>query len=108
MKFASEGIKSLFILNGAATISVLTFVGNSQNGDDRFVYAMFLFACGAFLGPVAYLFAYLTELQYGNSAAAPAWKHHKLTYAVVLLSMICFFAGVLLAGLAFLTLGGAE
>ena len=30
MKYVSEGVKALFLLNGAATISILTFVGNTK------------------------------------------------------------------------------
>lgn len=32
MKFALEGVKLLSILNGAASVSLLTFIGNMRTG----------------------------------------------------------------------------
>ena len=40
MKYALEGIKAIFVLNGAATVSILTFVGNTKTKSDFLVYAM--------------------------------------------------------------------
>ena len=39
LKYVSEGVIALFLLNGAATVSVLTFIGNENLGDDRLVYS---------------------------------------------------------------------
>lgn len=105
MKFAHEGIKSLMLLNGAATISVLTFIGNTRDGDDRLVYAMFCFALGALFGPVSFLFAYLTQLQYGNGNFGAASKLHRATYFCIFVGICLFLAGVVLAGLSFIQLG---
>ncbi|WP_132949877.1 hypothetical protein [Rhodovulum bhavnagarense] len=104
MKFAHEGIKSLMLLNGASTVSVLTFVGNTNEGDDRLVYAMACFALGALCGPVSFLFAYLTQLQYGNDNFGAAWKHHWATYLFIFSGICLFLCGVALAGLSFLQL----
>ncbi|MGL4406683.1 MAG: hypothetical protein ACRCT6_13050, partial [Notoacmeibacter sp.] len=54
MKFASEGIKSLFILNGAAAISILTFLGNSQTTSAEMIWAMICFAMGTASGTLSY------------------------------------------------------
>ncbi len=40
MRYANEGIKLLFLLNGAATISILTFVANVKDGSVYFVCSM--------------------------------------------------------------------
>ena len=55
MKYVVEGIKALFILNGAATVSILTFVGNTKSKSELLVYAMICFAVGAATGPIAFL-----------------------------------------------------
>ena len=44
MKYVQEGIKAIFVLNGAATVSILTFVGNTKTKSDFLVYAMICFA----------------------------------------------------------------
>jgi hypothetical protein len=102
LKFATEGIKGFFLLNGAAAISILTFIGNANNGDDKLVYAMFCFALGALIGPVSFLFAYLTQLQYGNQNFTSALRYHNVTYASIILGMLFFLAGVVLAGYSFI------
>ncbi len=102
MKFAHEGIKPMMLLNGVATISILTFIGNAKDGDDRLVYSMFCFALGALLGPISFLFAYLMQLQYGNDSFGPAWKFHSATYVCIFAGIILFLAGVVLAGCSFI------
>lgn len=104
IKFANEGIKGFFLLNGAATIAILSFIGNTQSGDDRLVWAMFCFALGALFAPIAFSFAYLTQLKYGNSSFSVALKFHWTTYLCILAAMLLFLAGVALAGCAFLEL----
>lgn len=102
MKYAIEGIKALFLLNGAATISILTFIGNENSGDNRLVYSMFCFALAALLGPIAFLSAYLTQLNYGNSDSVRASKFHFRTYVCFGMGVVFFVLGVVLSGLAFL------
>ena len=105
MKFAHEGIKSLMLLNGAATISVLTFIGNTNDRDVSLVYAMFCFAIGSLCGPIAYLLAYLTQLNYGKENNGPAWNFHRVTYFCIGVGVCLFIAGVVLAGLSFIEHG---
>lgn len=54
MKYVGEGLKARFLLNGGATVAILTFVGNENSGDDRLVVAVFCFAVAALLAPVAF------------------------------------------------------
>ena len=105
MKFAHEGIKSVMLLNGVSTVSVLTFIGNTYDGDDKLVYAMMCFALGSFFGPVSFLFAYLSQLQYGNGTFTSAAKFHWGTYFCIVFGLILFLAGVVLAGKSFTQLG---
>lgn len=109
MKYALEGIKTSFLLNGAATVSVLTFIGNSENSSNLLVIAMGLFALGAVTGPISYWLAYITQLKYGNAAMdvsnpvndwAQATKMHNRVYISVALGIGLFFVGVLIAGIS--------
>lgn len=106
MKYALEGIKLLFVLNGAAAVSILTFVGNAKAGSNLLVSAMLCFAFGAATTVVVMLFAYFTQLNYGNasldqSAAQPLWeaavRKHNRAYLFIGLSLLCFLVGVCLA-----------
>lgn len=106
MKYVQEGIKALFILNGAATVSILTFVGNTKTKSDYLVYAMIAFAVGALTGPVAFCLAYLTQLSYGNSSRVGGrWtngnRFHQGTYWAVGFGMALFLCGIILASLGF-------
>ena len=105
MKYALEGIKILFILNGAAAVSILTFVGNRESGTDELIYSMVLFSGGAATGPIALFFAYLTQLKYGNAEMSArnrgySWAvgFHWVTYVVVFTGIALFLLGVACAG----------
>ncbi len=107
MKYVLEGIKAIFVLNGAATVSILTFIGNTKTKSDFLVYAMVCFAIGALTGPISFLFAYLTQLNYGNaSRTAGKWESgqsfHKGTYLAVGCGMLLFIGGIVLASCGFL------
>ena len=102
MKYVSEGIKALLFLNGAATVSILTFVGNTKSRSELLVFAMICFAFGAATGPVAFLLAYLTQLKYGNAFRtdgdwASAKKYHFCAYVAVGLGILLFLAGIIFA-----------
>jgi hypothetical protein len=67
IKLATEAIKMLFFLNGAATISVITFIGNLKQRSAPLIFALQLFAFGAALAPVALVLGYLSQLYIGKS-----------------------------------------
>ena len=67
MKYAVEGLKLLFILNGAATVSILSFIGNTMTKSSVLVVSMGSFVMGAVMGIIAIWLCYLTQLQYGNA-----------------------------------------
>ena len=103
MKYVSEGIKSLFVLNGAATISILTFIGNTKSNSHSLVYAMICFAIGSVTGPIAFWLAYITQLQYGNAVRMNknfdlASKYHFGAYAAVAIGIVLFLSGIFFAG----------
>lgn len=70
IKLATEAIKMIFLLNGAATISIITFVGNLKQRSETLIFAIQLFAGGAALARVALALSYLTQLNYGNAEHA--------------------------------------
>ena len=107
MKYALEGIKTLFLLNGAATVSILTFIGNTKDNSDQLIYSMICFAFGAATGPVSLFLAYLAQLKYGNAAMnysdsdigwSEASKLHNWTYVSIGVGLFLFLLGVILAG----------
>ena len=109
MKFALEAGKTSFILNGAATVSVLTFIGNNDKESNLLVYAMGFFALGAVTAPISLVLAYLTQLEYGNASLNPsesatiwtkATRLHHWVYRLFFSGIILFFYGVTFAGLA--------
>jgi hypothetical protein len=107
IKFALEGVKLLFVLNGAASVSVLTFIGNVRAGrSGLLVGALVAFAFGAASTIPAMLLAYLTQLQYGNASLGNAsnlniWKDavkfHHWAYFFMALGLVCFMTGVAFA-----------
>lgn len=106
IKFALEGIKLLFLLNGASAVSILTFTGKTGSDSGSLIWSMLSFAFGAAMTVPAMLFAYLTQLHYGNSSLNPhgglhVWKRagrmHYFAYGAIGLSITLFIAGALLA-----------
>ena len=108
MKFALEGVKLLFILNGAACVSILTFIGHMRTGSGLLVGSLIAFALGAANTIPAMIFAYLTQLHYGSAAFGPQYsvgtwrravKLHHWAYTFAGLGLLCFLAGVALSAL---------
>jgi hypothetical protein len=106
MKFALEGVKLLFILNGAASVSILTFIGNMRVSSSQLIWALLSFSFGAATTVPAMVFAYLTQLQYGNASQdeihgyllwQKAGKRHYAAYAFILLGILCFLIGAIFA-----------
>ena len=106
IRFALEGVKLLFVLNGAASISILTFIGNVRMGSGLLVGSLVAFALGAASTIPAMLLAYLTQLHYGNASVGSttdlnywedAGKYHSRAYLFMGLGLACFLAGVCLA-----------
>ncbi len=117
IKFALEGVKLLFLLNGAASISILTFIGHMRSGSTLLVGALIAFALGAASTIPAMIFAYLTQLHYGNAAQSTPYstgtwrtavKLHYWAYGFMGLGLLCFLAGVALAACGLWHIPGAN
>jgi len=106
MKFAQKGFELLFFLNGAASISILTFIGNTRTESKLLVWAIVCFAVGASLTIVLMTLAYFIQLSYGNaslnnSAVENTWayaaKMHDAAYPLIAVCILSFVVGAILA-----------
>ena len=66
MKYAIEAIKAQFILNGAAAVSTLTFIGNAKIQSASSSLCNDMFCDWRFNGSSYSLDAYFTQLHYGR------------------------------------------
>lgn len=115
IKFALEGIKILFLLNGAAAVSILTFIGGTSEKSPWVVSSLIMFAAGSFMAAATMFFAYLSQLNYGNADQVDVndaistnifndyWnrgsKRHGNTYISIWSSMGFFALGVISAAI---------
>lgn len=109
-KFAVEGIKTSLLLNGAAGIALMSF-GTAHGLSPKLIWTVVPFAVGAVLSALAFLFAYLTQLMYGNGEEltvekedhATYWRRgqrfNSLTLWTVLSSVVAFAVGIVLAAI---------
>ena len=109
IKLATEAIKMLFFLNGAATISVITFIGNLKQRSEALIFALQLFAFGAALAPVALVLGYLSQLYIGKSEQGfdPGQRRvaaaliHWSVFLAMFTAWILFLAGARYAAIGF-------
>jgi hypothetical protein len=104
-KYVIEAAKAILLVNGAASISTLTFIGNIKlHPTNTLIFSMLLFAIAAMTSAMIFAFAYFAQLNYGNSNVKWAQRWHTWTYGVVLFSLALFVAGIALAANGFLHL----
>jgi hypothetical protein len=106
-KFATEVIKTLVLINGAASVSILTFIGNTKTHYILLVVGMACFAFGVATSTCSLGSAYAAQLNYGNASLAPdpvdspTWRKgkrwHVLTCILASAGMFWFVVGVLCA-----------
>jgi len=100
-KYAIEGAKSVLLINGAAAISILTFIGNSKAHQIFLTVSIAIFALGALSSAMIFLSCYLTELEYGNAGLNTGQGRsnnwHKISYWAVGTSVVFFFFGMVTA-----------
>jgi hypothetical protein len=101
-KFAVEGIKSVLLLNGGAGVALLAFYGNAAKGGGTTFgpssgFALLSFGTGALLSALAFLFAYLAQLQYGKAADAEGSRYHAAAYGCFVGSAVGFLLGLIAA-----------
>ena len=106
-KYVIEGAKAILLINGAAAVSILTFIGNTKTYQILVTASIVLFAFGALASSMIFLFCYLTQLDYGNRSLdtqGRSNKWHKGSYWAVGISVAFFFFGMVIAAVGFLLL----
>lgn len=115
---AKEGIKALLILNGGACVALLSLISNiaaSEHVRPDFLVlvpasatSLVLFALGAGLTIVAWIFAYLSNQRYANATLNPlnaAWSWgvnlNRAGLMAVAASLAAFVWGVINLAVAF-------
>jgi hypothetical protein len=77
-----------------------------KTGSSQLIWALLSFSFGAATTVPAMVFAYLTQLQYGNASQDEiheellwqrAGKRHYAAYAFIILGLVCFVIGAILA-----------
>lgn len=74
--YAQAGLKALFLVNGAAVIALLTFLGNGGGlTEERAIFWAFLwFTCGIASVLVAYFGAFFSQSHYMQHSISQAWN----------------------------------
>ena len=110
-KFAMEAMKTLLLLNGGSAVALLAFVGNLKGSNataplPSIGSAMLCFGLGALCAALAFIFAYLAQLEYGNEGASareildarprarPSQIFHRMAYGFIAVSVSAFAAGL--------------
>lgn len=102
-EYASGGLKALLLLNGAAGIAILAFLGNILGTEfERWIrgiaWGLIFFSIGAFFSTISWLFAYISQTYYneanGNDKMiknGTIWRN--ATVGAVVVSGIAFLVG---------------
>ncbi|MFP1677193.1 hypothetical protein ACLD02_00785 [Alloalcanivorax sp. C16-2] len=108
MQISAMALKSAMLINGGAAISLLTFLGNSQEhpGMSFFTCALKFYIAGVTLSALATGFSYLAQFRYLHEMKYPSVKSlgkhiTRLTIATVLASYLVFIGGGLQASKGF-------
>ena len=112
---ARDALKSLILVNGGAVVALLTFYGSlikddfdNFEGAKCFAFAgLACFAGGLVCAILASIFAYLTQLMWGQAIddsletqrEASAERYHVIAMGIAVLSAGAFAAGAVLTGL---------
>ncbi len=82
MDMAQATLKSLFLVNGASLVSLLTFIGNGGTViEPRAIFWSFIwFSCGLSSVLTSFITAYFSQVYYMQSSMADAWKSKAKIY----------------------------
>jgi hypothetical protein len=105
MAFAQGSIKSGMLVNGAAAVALLAYLGNIKAQGDAtspFVVALGFFSGGVVAAAMTFACSYLAQLFYtpGDNEAT-AKRAHYAALGLMLLSVICFSGGAVSSYFAF-------
>lgn len=106
---SKEGLRTLVLLNGAAAIALLAFIGQIIKDAPALVAtlacALVVFVAGALLGGLATVAAYITQYLIAESATIKSYKRpsevlHKIALALVAAGYLTFIVGAFIAASA--------
>ncbi len=108
IQFGHEMLKYTFLVNGAAIISILTFIGNLQSktgGAPSMKGPVFVFIVGIILSGLATVTTYIAQFRLYNESigdyAASGLKSHMtwiyITFILIFASVFAFATGAYLA-----------
>jgi hypothetical protein len=104
-KYALEAAKAILLVNGAAAIATLTFIGNLKlQPTPALIWSMVIFAVAAVASAQLFVFAYFTQLYYGNDKQKWAVRWHTGTYILLLIIVVLFISGIACAAHGFFSL----
>jgi hypothetical protein len=108
MQMSTMAIKNAILINGAAAISLLTFLGNEKfdSSISYLVYSLQLFCLGVTLAAFATAFGYFAQSSHLTTIQNNEQKGHGKNFGfiaagLILLSYTTFAAGCILASLSF-------
>lgn len=108
-KYAVEAAKSILLVNGAAAVAMLTFIGTLKlQPTPTLIFSMVIFALAAVASALLFVIAYLTQLHYGNQNIERARRWHSKTYILLLIIVVLFISGISLAAHGFFNLPPAN
>lgn len=105
MAFAQGAIKSGMLVNGAAAVALLAYLGNIKAQGDAtspFVIAIGFFSGGVVAAALTFACSYVSQLFYtpgDNETTAKRWHYSALS--LLLLSFVCFSGGAVSSYSAF-------
>ncbi|WP_429933152.1 hypothetical protein [Alteromonas sp. 4B03] len=103
ISMAELALKSAILINGGASVALLTFIGNIKSGDKNFlVYSLCSFAFGVLFGAIGTFLAYLAQNHFMEQINAQIKsqddeKHKFVAIGSCGLSYLAFFIGIILA-----------
>lgn len=107
-KYSMEAMKALLLLNGGGALALLAFFGNRAKmlttvSTEAIDWSLIGFSVGTFSSVILFVFAYLTQLNYGNvgteGRSVRNWWHY-VAYFSLSTALLGFFAGIWFARLA--------
>ena len=103
IQLAISLLKTIMLLNGAAAVAILSFIGNYKNklNIDFITNSLLIYVVGVLLSAIAYGLSYLAQYHYTYSPASVGDTYRRKVIIVVIGSMLYFMAGSLCFYLAF-------
>lgn len=103
VQLAISLLKTIMLLNGAAAVAILSFIGNykSKLNIEYITNALLIYVVGVLLSAIAYGLSYLAQYHYTYSPVSVGDTYRRIVIIVVIGSMLYFMSGSICFYLAF-------